>query len=104
MCVRLSLYGNFDGRKIMTSYPKGKVGVNSSNAKYNIVRAAILSAITDEGEIAFGDLPTAVEARLAKPFDGSLNWYVTTVKRDLEARKEIERIPDKSPQHLRLVV
>ena len=87
----------------MTLHPQGKAGVRISQAKYDVLRAAILSALTDEGEIAFGDLPTAVEARLPTPFDGSINWYVSTVKLDLEARNEIERIPDRNPQHLRLV-
>ena len=35
-------------------------------------------------------------------FDGSISWYVTTIKLDLEARGIIERIPKKRPQTLKL--
>ena len=89
--------------KIMTLHPEGKTGVNISKAKYNTMRTAILAAIDEEGEIAFGELPTAVEARLTEPFTGSISWYVTTVKLDLEARNEIERVPGETPQRLRRV-
>ena len=32
---------------------------------------------------------------------GSLMWYLITVKLDMEARGEIERVPAKRPQHIR---
>jgi hypothetical protein len=35
-------------------------------------------------------------------FRGSIGWYTTIIKLDLEARGLIELIPDKKPQHLRL--
>ncbi len=47
-------------------------------------------------------LSDAVRAQLGDSFDGSINWYVTSVKLDLEARSEVERIPGKRPQILRL--
>ncbi len=31
-------------------------------------------------------------------FDGSVMWYYTTVKLDLEARGEIRRVPGSRPQ------
>ena len=49
------------------------------------------------------DLVEDVGRKLDGSFDGSINWYVTTVKLDLEARGVVERIPGKSPQRLRLV-
>ncbi|MBE2222501.1 MAG: hypothetical protein IAF02_13220 [Anaerolineae bacterium] len=89
--------------KIMTLHPQGKAGVNIDKAKYDTIRAAILAAITENGgEIAFKDLPTAVASHLSAPFDGSIGWYTTTVKLDLEARGEIKRVPGISPQRLRL--
>lgn len=36
-------------------------------------------------------------------FDGSIGWYYTTIKLDLEARREIERIPGSKPQLIRMV-
>ena len=50
----------------------------------------------------FKDLPAAVESALERPFDGSVSWYVTTVKLDLEARGVIVRVPKARPQRLRL--
>ena len=49
------------------------------------------------------DLTADVHEELEGSFDGSITWYVTTVKLDLEARGLIERIPRSSPQRLRLV-
>lgn len=86
----------------MTLHPEGKQGVNISRAKYDSIRSAILDTVEAEGQIQFKDLPAAVEARLQQPFDGSLSWYVTTVKLDLEARGLLKRIPGSSPQRLRL--
>jgi hypothetical protein len=88
--------------KILTLHPEGKAGVNISKAKYDQIRKAILGAIRAHREISFKELPGEVESRLAGGFEGSIGWYVTTVKLDLEARGEIERVPGKSPQRLRL--
>jgi hypothetical protein len=35
-------------------------------------------------------------------FNGSVMWYVTTVKLDLEARGEIKRVPNSRPQLVKL--
>lgn len=87
----------------MTLHPQGKTGVNIDKAKYEIIHDAILAVIDENGgEIAFKDLATAVDSQLTAPFDGSINWYITTIKLDLEARGEIERVPGVSPQRMRL--
>lgn len=86
--------------KIMTLHPAGKQGVNIDKGKYDAVREAILTIIDEQGEIVFRELPAYVGERLAD-FDGSIGWYTTTVKLDLEARGEIERIPKSNPQRLR---
>lgn len=88
--------------RIKTLHPQGKAGVNIEKHKYDLVRQAILDAIRQRGVIPFSELPAAVEANLTHPLDGSIGWYTTTVKLDLEARGEIERIPGRSPQQLRL--
>ena len=88
----------------MTRHPDpGKSGVNISRQKYDAIRAAILDAIRARGEITFKDLAQDVRTGLAGRFDGSISWYVTTVKLDLEARGLIERVPKNRPQCLRLV-
>ena len=89
--------------KIMTRHPQpGKSGVNISKQKYDVVRQAILASIRARGEISFKDLTEDVGLRLAGNFDGSITWYVTTVKLDLEARGIVERVLRQSPQQLRL--
>ena len=88
--------------RIMTQHPQGKEGVNIDKKKYETIKNAILASVQSEGEILFRDLPAAVENNLTEAFDGSIGWYTTTVKLDLEARGVIERIPKKSPQKLRM--
>ena len=75
--------------------------MNIEKVKYELIREAILAVISAQGEIAFSALPAAVSRRLPD-FEGSIGWYTTTVKLDLEARHLIERIPGKGPQILRL--
>ena len=89
--------------RIMTLHPDGKQGVNIDKAKYDVIRQAMLDGLAEEGEIPFSQLSAAVEARLSQPFDGSIGWYTITVKLDLEARGEVERVPGQSPQVVRLV-
>ncbi len=87
--------------RILTLHPEGKQGVNISKAKYDAISNAILEVLKERGEVSFQDLPEAVSAQLGA-FDGSVSWYVTTVKLDLEARGLIERVPKVTPQRLRL--
>ncbi len=37
-------------------------------------------------------------------FKGAVNWYVTTLKLDLEARELIDGVSNKKPQHLRIKI
>lgn len=87
--------------KIMTQHPAGKTGVNIDKVKYDAVREAILSVIDAETTTPFTGLADKVGEKLPD-FDGSIGWYTTTVKLDLEARGEIERVPNQSPQVIRL--
>ena len=89
--------------RILTLHPEGKQGVNIDLAKYTLIRQAILDSIGAQGEIAFTKLDRAVAERLPASFAGSIGWYTITVKLDLEARGEIERVPGRSPQVLRIV-
>ncbi len=88
--------------RIMTLHPEGKQGVNISRQKHDVMRQAILDALSVHGEMTFTDLTEEVRHNLGSTFEGSINWYVTTVKLDLEARGEITRTPKKTPQRLRL--
>ena len=87
---------------IHTLHPEKKQGVNISKAKYEIIRKAILSALHTQKEMTFMNLSRAVEKEVNGNFDGSVMWYVTTVKLDLEARGVVKRVPHSRPQLVRL--
>jgi hypothetical protein len=90
--------------RILTLHPEAeKHGVNIDKSRYDLIRTAILEAVGAQPGLTFNQLTEAMRQSLAGRFDGSINWYVTTVKLDLEARGLIERIPKTSPQQLRLV-
>jgi hypothetical protein len=90
--------------KVLTQYPDpGKSGINISKQKYDVIREAILESIRVHGEVTFTELMQVVQKSLEDKFEGSILWYVTTVKLDLGARGLIERVPGSRPQQLRLV-
>ena len=89
--------------KIMTLHPAGKQGVNIDKGKYDMVRKAIEETLQAQPGITFSGLTDAVGERIGDVFDGSVGWYVVSVKLDLEARGVLERIDGRSPQRLRLV-
>ncbi len=86
--------------KILTLHPAGKAGVNIDKQKYDTVREAIILSLREHDTLSFGELTAEVRMRLEGTFAGSISWYVTTVKLDLEARGEIVRVPKSSPQRL----
>lgn len=88
--------------KIRTLHPEKKQGVNISKEKYDVIRKAILCVLQTEKEITFMKLSRAVEKEVNGNFDGSVMWYVTTVKLDMEARGEIKRVPSSRPQLVKL--
>ncbi|MFW9802882.1 MAG: DUF6958 family protein [Candidatus Thorarchaeota archaeon] len=88
--------------RILTLHPAGKSGVNIERAKYDQIKSAILTSLQEVEVLGFKDLREMVQSKLSSKFNGSISWYYTTVKLDLEARGLIERVPDKTPQLLRL--
>jgi hypothetical protein len=88
--------------RIRTLHPEKKQGVNISKEKYEMIREAILCVLQNQKEITFMNLSRAVEKEVHGKFDGSVTWYVTTVKLDMEARGEIKRVPNSRPQLVRL--
>jgi len=87
---------------IRTLHPDKKQGVNISREKYEIIRKAILSTLRAQKEITFMNLSRAVEKQVNGNFEGSVTWYVTTVKLDMEARGEIKRVLNSRPQLVKL--
>lgn len=89
--------------RFQTLHPdENKSGVNIDRDKYELVKKAILDAIEEREQVPFRELSDEVMKRLSETFDGSVGWYTTTVKLDLEARDLIKRLPGKSPQVLQL--
>lgn len=88
--------------KIMTLHPDGKKGVNLAKEKYDTIREFILNTLKETGELGFSELTHLANESLSSTFDGRVTWYVVTVKLDLEARGEIERVKGKKTQYLRL--
>ena len=87
---------------VKTLHPGKKQGVNISREKYDTIRKAIMSELRSNKEMTFMKLSRAVEKEVRGKFDGSVMWYVTTVKLDLEARGEVKRVPNSRPQLVRL--
>jgi len=88
---------------IRTLHPEKKQGVNISREKYEIICETILSVLRKEKEMTFRNLTRAVEKEVNGNFEGSVMWYVTTVKLDLEARGLMKRVPGSRPQLVKLV-
>ena len=88
---------------IRTLHPQKKQGVNIRKEKYEIIRKAILTTLRQHKEMPFMKLSREVEKEINGNFKGSVTWYVTTVKLDLEARGEVKRVPNSRPQLVRLV-
>ena len=87
---------------VRTLHPQKKQGVNINREKYEIIRKAIIAVLKTQKEITFMNLSRAVEKEVGKKFEGSVMWYVTTVKLDLEARGEIKRVTNSRPQLVKL--
>jgi hypothetical protein len=88
--------------RIKTLHPEGKEGVNIEREKYDLLRCTIIEVLDGTNQLSFKALRDEIEQRIGRDFKGSVSWYYTTVKLDLEARGEIERVPGTKPQMLRL--
>src|SRR3954470_19278311 len=91
--------------KFQLIHPDGKDAPRIDRAKYDLVRAMLLDIIPQDAQgVPFPTLPERVAASLtAEQVNklGSVGWYTTEVKLDMEARGEIERVPGSKPQRLR---
>lgn len=88
---------------VMTLHPDdAKKGVKIEKSKYDLMRNTILEILKRNGAMPFMELAVQVEDQLQGKFDGSIMWYYTTVKLDLEARGEIRRVLKSKPQKVEL--
>ncbi|MGY6647604.1 DUF6958 family protein [Wenyingzhuangia sp. IMCC45574] len=94
---------NNSKERILTLHPQGKKGVNILKSKYDTIKDFILLTVKENETITFKELNNLAVLELSNSFDGKVNWYVVSVKLDLEARGIIERIPKTSPHQLRLI-
>lgn len=90
-------------KRILTLHPQGKKGVNISVEKYEQIKAFILDYLKIHGPTSYEELSDTAVKKLSATFDGSVVWYVVSVKLDLEARNIIKRIPNTSPHKVSLV-
>lgn len=88
--------------RFLTLHPQGKAGVNILLDKYETIKACILHALQAQELTATG-LFEAVAMQLGDGFEGSITWYVETVKLDLEARGIIARVQVKRVTLYRIV-
>jgi len=80
-----------------------KQGVRIDSTKYEAVRAAIFDNLREYGPMTFTQLGALVEEQLCTTFTGSVTWYYTAVKLDMEAHGEIRRVPNSRPQVIEVV-
>ncbi len=97
-----------ESEKVVAETPTpGKQPTRIDRWKYDLVRFAILAVVpSDKYGLEFNELPQLVEAQISEDDLkrlGSVSWYTTTVKLDMEVKGEIERIPASKPQRLRLI-
>ena len=89
--------------RITTLHPQGKKGVNISKRKYDAARDAIIESIGLGKDMTYTRLVEDVRQRIGHSFQGSISWYVVSVKLDMEARGILKRVPGTRPQQIRLV-
>jgi hypothetical protein len=83
----------------LTIHPESaRQGARIDSGKYDAVREAILQHLRSDGPMTFIQLGALVEEQLQATFSGSVLWYYTTVKLDMEACGEIRRVPKSRPQ------
>lgn len=94
-----------DEERILCQTPSpGKQATRIPRWKYDTIRRAIFEAMGSTADgIAFKDLPREVARTLSaeeRERLGSVSWYTTVVKLDLEVKGELKRVPGVRPQHL----
>lgn len=95
-----------DTSKVACATPTpGKKSTNIARWKYDLVRALILNAVPkDEQGMEFQKLAEEIRSALSvQDLEdlGSVSWYTTTVKLDLEVKGEIARVEGAVPQRIR---
>ena len=93
-------------RRILLKHPAGKHAVTMAKDKYDIMKDAILNSFKKYGELTHKELVQVITDYFMKKkikFEGAVEWYMESVKLDLEANKIIERSSGKGPQKYKCV-
>jgi hypothetical protein len=91
--------------KIKLLHPGGKNAVKIDRKKYEILNKAILHCLAKKDALTHTEMFEAVKAYFEKNkivFEGSVQWYMESVKLHLEATKAIQRITEKIPHKWKL--
>ena len=91
---------------IQLLHPAGKKAVRMDVNKYTIIKNAILNSLQHNRELTHTEILQAIVQDIKKnkiEFEGSVEWYMESVKLDLEANKIIERFYDKSRLKFKLI-
>ena len=84
----------------------GKKPTRIHKWKYDLLRCIILDILVGSADgIEFRSLPSIIDAHLSpeqRANLGSVSWYTTSVKLDMEVKGDIVRVPGAKPQRLRL--
>jgi len=86
----------------LTLKPDPVADIHIDPVKYDAVRGAILHNLREYGPMTFTQLGALVDEELRTTFSGSVTWYYTAVKLDMESRGEIRRMPNSRPQVIEL--
>lgn len=68
--------------------------------KYEVLKKTLVSHLLSKGESTHTEILQAITYNFKKDkikFEGSIEWHMEWVKLDLESRKQIKRLGDKSP-------
>lgn len=83
---------------IQTHHPDpSKQGVNINRDKYEVIYHAINEYLREVGSAPLKAMTSAVKEKIGDHFEGSVGWYVTTVKLDMESKGEMVCDRSKSP-------
>jgi hypothetical protein len=85
---------------IQLKHPAGKKAVTMAKGKYDTIKKVLLKCLETKGASTHVQILQSILEDFKQKkikFEGSVEWHMEWVKLDLEARKEIKRIGEKSP-------
>ncbi len=80
--------------KIQLEHPQGKQAVRMDKAKYELLKGSLLRSLSGDAKLSHTEILNFIKADLVSrgiEFKGSLQWYLQSVKMDLEAKGIILR-------------